>query len=482
MKNKKDNMAPMRFDPVTGAPIMENTGYYKTTQPEKDNKVKMFLKGNKTMYILCAVVAVVLVLGIGFGSGAFLSNNSKILKAAYKTLDESNLLDSMGVYESLAEGKISCQAEGQVYIDKVMLGADLDYSMNCEKAKYSITGNVTAGGNTIDVNAYVDEKEALLQVPFVSENIFKYSFEDYNITGFLANEIGEDDIQEINQTVNGVFALSKKAPTFNKKIKKLVLKHYNKLKFKKTDSKSMTIDGKSRKCKGYMVEITDDDARDFILDVQEAYNEYYKETVGSNAYFKEYNLDEEFQELIQMCNKIGNVNTLDVCIYLYKGKLAAISSKDMALSLYFQGGGKRMTNMELRYEGLYDNFTIKKNGSMNGKKEIGKIICSEGKSSTQIATYGYNYKSGEFDLSVTSLLTMSGALDMKRNSIQLTIDNLNVENYNVGNGNITLKKGENVKYLRGDVFDFSQADSIEVENLLKEIQYNIESLESMFDD
>lgn len=508
------------FDPNTGEPVMElcvQTGFdgmtgeavYSKIEPdsfdgmsgEQIYKLKATESGNnspaikmiknssvKISAIIAAVIAVIVVAVVAFGavkSGLFLSKQEKIAIAFYETVKEDTI------------GKTLIEAADVLNSDKLTANINSDVSYMGQQANVKVTSaidktapamygsaNVNMSG-IIDqtMECYADGSVIEVALPEINSTVYEYDFSKKG-KGAIADAIERStkgDIKDLNDVISGCMEIIKAQPETSKKLVLEMRKVINKIKVEDAGNEVFEVNDKDVRCKGYKLVITDEDMIAMVEAVKKAETKQCSEAKekvlkGLSALSGD-DFDEEYNDAYdELEDAIDDVDDVEVTVYLYKGKLAAVMMEDnnVELKLLLEGGEHRTSNMEFKVNAGSDTYRLKKKSSMKGSKESG-TITGDG---IELVGYSYNPDDGKFNVDVQGM-SFDGKFLVKNGKISTGFDG----NYSGVSVDMTadISKGCRISKLKGKVFDIGNADEDELKEEMEDISDEIGNISpSMF--
>lgn len=491
------------FDGMTGQPVyskVERNGFDGMTgQPVYSivNEQQIMTGGNgpvapatpsgKPKWMIPAIIAVaaVLVLVIALGvvkSGSFLGKKAKLALAIKNTVEEDTL------------GGVALEASNILNSDE--LTAEVDLGISSYLASGSVKGVVATDSNkgqayaeaTVDAmgfnekaQLYYDDKSIQMHIPSIYPKVFEYNYAGKN-KGYLADFVEnatDGSIDDVNAILVGANKLykgsSKYRSTFNKKL----ISVYNDIKIKKAPSEKFEVDGKERRCAGYTMFVTDDD----IDAITEASRETFESVYGKDMekiFDAIYNLTGEKMDMDDFFRlteqEIGEFYDMEINFYVYKGKLAAITTEldGSELAIEFQGGDNRTSNIEVTVK-MYGNKTkITRESKMSGKQEKGNIEI-DGRT---VCEYEYDTKTGEFEVNASGQ-SLEGVFQVKDGKSIAVDYNGSIEGVSI-DVDCKISKGAHISEIKGKKFDIGNASEDDFEDVAEEIGDEIDKLEDLF--
>lgn len=458
------------FDPQTGEAMYSIAGqnnYANNTTSQfktglEGKSVKLPANLTKILPIAGAVVGGIAVIAIIIAiiSNVILGPSVKIANAFYKTVKEDSFgKTAVSMYELV---------ENEELTENINISADgveVNGSIGVDRSKGKLGADVEVSAKGIDekVQIYYDKNMVQVAVPEIFDEIFEYDSTKSN-DGMLSDLIEENtkgDIDDLNTLVSGLGEIMQGSSAYSKALRKEMLKAAKELEIKKISADSFEIDGKQRKCKGYEVTITKEFLKAVKSGLENAQEDAYGETYKKILKAIENLSGEEISELADydfVDDAIDELKNVEIEVYLYKGKLAAIKSSDLGkLKIEFNGGSTRTSNMVVKAAGV---TILERESEIKGKVEKGTIsVMGEGE-----IEYSYDMSSGKVeldgldDISLTLKANGSGAV------ISLEYDEEDVD------FTIEIKKGSRIQKLQGDILDIGSMDEDDFEEYVEELQ------------
>lgn len=408
---------------------MAQPAYVITQQPKK--------KKGALIGVICAVVALVVILGgalvVCAKNGVFLSKEKKVALAIKNTFEDApQFMKDL----SFAEwSDVKPDDNYTVDIEASMQDAAMELSVINTKSRKQLIGEIGYQGVSTDVLMEINEEKVMVQVPIFSGDVFVYDYKDDHVSDFLKEALKEADLEpkDLNSALETLFIEGDVAEKDAELEQKFVEK-CNELVWTDAEQKSFTIDGESRKAKGYELTITREDAGDFM----EILGEYVRDSYEGDTE----DLRESMDELYSLCRTMPDVT---LAFYIYKNKLASIeleTSDGFEMELLFKGGESRMQNMMLNCtskEGTSLRFELE--GSVNGTQEEYSIYAF----GMEIGTIEYNTGNGRYTIHVAgNTLVVDGRIISEKDESGFTV--------NVGselNMEVLYKKGAELEEIEG---------------------------------
>ncbi len=456
----------MRFDPMTGEPIntqpqenAEQGAPYMPQTPVDAPKKKNWIKG---VAIAGGTVVVVVVAAVAI-KNAIIGKGGKVLLVTANTfkdtptiIKESNL-DSAA--ELIAKGKYTVTTSFDVS------GDGFEGKFVSTPKEKQLSGKLDIEGISADGVVGISDTELKAYIPLISDDTFVYNFKDDNQEGYLVDLIEDSgiDIEDVNNALRQVTSIEEKATDKStKQLGKDLLKEFNSWDWEKADKKSCKIDGKTRKVKGYKVEVTGDEVESMVGILED----YYKDQLDDMDYLKDFNLDiddidDMFDDIYDLC---GYMDDVDLEFYIYKNKLAAIYVDDGSNTgeILFEGGDYRLQNVECNFENDYDDISFEIAGSSKGSVENLEFIL-EGYTALEIE---YDSKNGDFTVG-NDYFDVDGTLKKNGKGFDFSVD------YDELNVSLSLTADTKLEKYEGDKIDVTELDYDDISDLVMDFYDNV---------
>lgn len=342
--------------------------------PEKkpNNAIKIIIP------IVVLIVLVAILLGVAFATGKLGGGNGKkeIAEAMAATFTQTG--DALKEVWDFNEYKDMFK-DKQMSVDAaltVLDDLDLQLLYNADDTVGSLyMGASLYGSDFIEAVFYADDEEFSFGLPTLIDYAFyvdRTTLEDdiWNLVdeGIIQAEAAENLII-LNQSEQELTGADEDLEQGSRDIFDAAKDIYQKAEVKKTDSKTLEVNGEDRSCKGYVVIITPRQISDFLI----AYKEIYEENEGFRNYFnqlfamqagydsaedllKDMNPAEELQNLADEALEEIKEN-IEIYVYLYDGLVARISyeeDRDNYFEWNIKGGNFPLenTNLTLMVDGI----------------------------------------------------------------------------------------------------------------------------------
>lgn len=459
---------PTGFDPMTGQPIYG--------QPQQAAPAPQEKKKGKVPVIILSVIAGVVVLAllavVGVKSGLFLSKGNKVAIATANTLSETpQLIKDLSPIMAVTSGTFA--VTGNFEMDDVAV----EGTVSVDKTEVSAHGYASIDDfPEIDFAAEVTPKGIKAQSKAISDLVFVYNTADDKEDSFIAEMAGEDTLEMLDDALTALGEATE--PTdFSKELTQLIVAEYGELEFEKAKEKEFEVNGKDVKCKGYTVEVTEDnimnivDGMEDILD--ETYGDILKEA-GVSA--KDITREIEYE--------IEGMDDIELTFYLYKSKLAAVIAEvdRSKLEIEFQGGDYRMQNVVVSADRM-DILEIK--GETEDSVETLELLVWD----EEVFTYEYDTKSGDLVVELDDgFYEVEANIQAKGNSVMITLQDFYTEDSYVGemmnladiNCSVTFTDGAKKASFSGEEFNVGTADEDDFYDLIEELEDILEDFEELY--
>ena len=459
---------PTGFDPMTGQPIYG--------QPQQAAPAPQEKKKGKVPVIILSVIAGVVVLAllavVGVKSGLFLSKGNKVAIATANTLSETpQLIKDLSPIMAVTSGTFALT--GNFEMDDVAV----EGTVSVDKTEVSAHGYASIDDfPEIDFAAEVTPKGIKAQSKAISDLVFVYNTADDKEDSFIAEMAGEDSLEMLDDALTALGEATE--PTdFSKELTQLIVAEYGELEFEKAKEKEFEVNGKDVKCKGYTVEVTEDnimnivDGMEDILD--ETYGDILKEA-GISA--KDITREIEYE--------IEGMDDIELTFYLYKSKLAAVIAEvdRSKLEIEFQGGDYRMQNVVVSADRM-DIMEIK--GETEDSVETLELLVWD----EEVFTYEYDTKSGDLVVELDDgFYEVEANIQAKGNSVTVTLQDFYTEDSYVGemmnladiNCSVTFTDGAKKASFSGEEFNVGTADEDDFYDLIEELEDILEDFEELY--
>lgn len=466
---------PTGFDPMTGQPIYGNVPTAAPAKPaKKKGKAPVII-----LAVLAGVVALALLIVVGVKSGLFLSKGNKVAVATANTFAETpQLVKDLKPILAVTTGTFSLT--GNFEMDEIAV----EGTVSLDKTEASAFGSLNIEDiPEIDFAAQVNSDGIKAQSKAISDMTFVYKTADDKEDSFLAEMAGEETLEMLD---DALAALEETAEpdAFIKDMTALVVAEYGELEFEDAKEKEFEINEKDVKCKGYTVEITEDNIMNIIDGMEDLIDETYGDALkeaGVSA--KQLTRELEYE--------IEGMEDVELTFYLYKNKLAAIivEVEGEKVEIEFQGGDYRMQNVVVSADRM-DIMEIK--GETDGSVETVELIVWD----EEVFAYEYDTKSG--DLVVEAYdgdLEIEANIDAKSDSVTVTLQDVfgtsyvtsmlsgysdsDTENLNV-TCSLTFSDKAKKASFSGSEFNVGTADEDDFYDLVEDLEDTLEDFEELY--
>ncbi len=466
------------FDGMTGQPVYRVKGGASSAKKSAAQKAGLSLpsfdlkKYLPFIIIGGSVLLLVAIFLILWFNDVFLSKRDKVAVAAYRTLEESTIGEmAVNAGELFSSNELTVQAGLEGSIEGYNGDLSATVARDSKDGKLSVKADVDMGGMlSQEVNFYFDDSSVQVSLPDINDEVYLYDYtaDNEGAVADLIYDYTDGEIEDLNTVFRCANNFLKSNDAYVKEVKSSFKKAYKEVEVEKIDSEEFEIDGKDRKCKGYEMHITEENIEDFIRAYSDAGNAVYGDDIeellyavanltGEDDLVEEYQMTQDSESMARMISE--EIGTIDIDFYLYGGKLAAIiyEDDDVEITVEFQGGDTRCSNMVFTVDTGYgkDKYEIK--SSRSGNKEKGKFSYNgyEGLS------YTYDLKKGNFSIDVDGN-TLDGILLVKKDNLKFQMD---YDVYYFGSGRIKVNAEDEARIaeLKGDIVDIGDIDEDELE-------------------
>ena len=455
------------FDPMTGERIAQSGA------PAFDPMTGRQIVGNKptgkkkVLPIVLGIVGVALILVCGiFGlvaSGVFSSNTGKVLSATRKTAKNAEFLGLEEIAEIVADNSYSVQSKMDISDQNV----EITYSNTDKQKAVDLSADISGFGN-INGKMVLSENSLDIAIPFLTDKILHYNYKEKKY-GAIA-DLQNGDVADTLDAILNIMYTSGVQGKAEKNMEKATLEQMRNIKFEKTSNGSYEIDGKERKCKGYKTTLTDDDFEAYIDIMENYYREKFSD-VDMDEYLKE--MEDAFDELKE---SVKDIDDLDITVYLYKGKLAAVNAKidttEMEIQFNNSKNPLQKITIPVNVGGVEDVLVWE--GVENGSRIVYTVEVS---GEEEPFVLSYDKKSGEFALEIDDDLELEGSVKKKSGSITYTVDRMMVDGEKIDiQGEYTISDKTEKITVSGDTFDIGNASEEELTDFLDDIEEELKDL------
>ncbi|MBQ3913709.1 MAG: hypothetical protein II694_12105 [Lachnospiraceae bacterium] len=418
---------------------------------------------------LCAAGVVALITIVVLAVSVFGGSKSKIGKAAVKTFADAGYLaeDLGGIKASKDKASLSISGKYQ----KVEVG--MGVSVNGSDMQMSVS---LKEGKKVDLSAVIEFSKKALKAKLNGTDYKKVLVYDYNNSDKdgLEDMAGEANIKSLDEALQTMADSLGKGNSSGDKYTKAISKWFNGLKVKKEDSKSIKVDGEKRDCKGYSVEITEEDVEELIDELFELAEKDLADVVEQAGY-------DDIDDLKdQVMKSVEKMEDIELTFYLYKDMFAGINIESDGESAYieFNGGDYRLQNFTV-YQGKKsdNNVLLTASGKIKDNKETMTIEVPEQYS----MNYSYDKKSGKLEVALqqysywyggfSDLFTMKGTLECSRSSATLSVKEVSAAGTTipVDKLEITVSTKDDMQSMKGTEFSIDKADEADLKEEFNDI-------------
>ncbi len=455
--NGEPESEEMRFDPMTGKPITSESIYVKK---KNNKKFKMF-------GLLCAAIAGVMLVVMVF-INIFMPNSMRVYKAVLKTFDDLPYVvrDLKPLLNIASSDKFTVGVS--VNSDGDIMTCDL---MKSGKEKQAVLRYDGEDLHDFIVATGINAKEVNIYIPTLSKKLYTYNYTKNN-NGYLVDLLG-DEMDPLNDFCKSFYSEDNTAKALSKDIMKIFVKEFQKLKFTKIESETYEINGKSVKCKGYQVKITDKFVKAFCKSLKAKltgkYADYIKGMLGEE--------DIDIGDLLdKIIDEADDFEDIEISFYISGDRLAAVllETDNEELEIDFKGGNYRIQNLTLTEKNKWRTYTIKVKGSV--ENHIEKIKISE--NGNTFLNLKYDYKSGDLDMDMEGL-RVKGNLTSSSSKVVFNMDDIGISGLgSLSDSEVMIYAKKEAKFVKtkGDKFDIGNADR---EDILDEMDDLTDALEDV---
>lgn len=458
-----------RFDPMTGQPI-----YTAQPQPQFQSQSQFQpqpqapKKSHKTAIIVSIIVGVVVLLGIlAFVLAAVLFSNPRttVERACAKTFSEGGYL-----YDALKD--IHGFGKEYTVTSNILAMTQDEYSdssfvfytqLGVKGKDKQLAGTIEYNNSfktipEIEYKMQIDEHEARLQIPTIDNHVFTYNYTEEK-HGYLT-EVGlAEQLQRIDDVLKMIYSSESPEDIENTELGVKLINFYRSLKVKKSEAGQFEVDGISRKCKGYAIQVTQEDMNRF----RKIYQEYIETTMADQLHVIGMSAEEYTEQLFA---DIQDMETATIRFYVYQKKLASVELEfeGNIYQVVFHGGDYRIQNVEM----IVNDVTVCSiEGELAGDEE--SITMDFSGNHAEVI---YNRSTGAYDLKVENTFEMNGTLSLGNKEMKLVVDQFVPEgdylDY-VLSGDIAVTKGAVIDTMKGETFDIGNASEAEYDELFDDL-------------
>ena len=448
-----------KFDPMTGELITEET-------TERTSK-----KSHKTAIIASIIAGVVVLLGIlAFALAAMLFSNPRttVERACAKTFAEGGYLydalkDVRGFgkeYTVTANIQINMQSE---YSESSMA---FYTQLGVEGKDKQLAGTIEYNNSWITIpeieyKMQIDKHEARLQIPTIDSHVFTYNYTEEK-QGYLTETASAEDLQMVDDALKMIYSSEFPKDIKNTEFGVKLLDFYRSLKVEKSEAGQFEVDGTSRKCRGYAIQITQEDMNRF----REIYQEYIETTMADQLHALGMSAEEYTEQIFA---DIRDMEDATLRFYVYQKELACVELESAAntYQVVFHGGDYRTQNIEV----IVNAVTVCSiEGELAGDEETIVIDLME-----DHITLKYNRSTGGYDIrseNAYEKMEMNGILSIGNKEIGLTVDQFALEGDYLNlvlSGDIAVTKVAVIDTMKGEIFDIGNASEAEYDELFDDL-------------
>ena len=454
----KSETEEMRFDPMTGKPITSESTF---VNKKNNKKFKLF---GQICAAIAGVVLVVMVL-----TNIFMPNSTRVYKAVLKTFDDVPYVvrDLKPLLKIASSGKFTVGVS--VNYDGDIITCDL---MKSGKEKQAVLRYDGEDLHDFTAAAGINAKEVNIYVPTLSKKLYTYNYTKNN-DGFLMDLLG-NEMDTLNDFCKSFYSEDNTAEALIKDIRKIFVKEVQKQKFTKIESETYEINGKSVKCKGYQVKITDKFVKSFCKSLKpkltSKYADYIKGMLGEG--------DIDIGDFLDaVIDEADDFEDIEVSFYISGGRLAAVlfETDNEEWEIAFKGGNYRIQNMTLTQKTKWSTNTLKLKGSVENHVE--KIKISE--NGNTYVNLKYDYKSGALDLDMEGL-RVEGNLTSSSSKVVFNMDNIGISGLgSLADSEVMIYAKKEAKFVKtkGDKFDIGNADREDIYDELEDMTDALEDVD-----
>ncbi len=432
--------------------------------------------GKKWLWIVLAVLAA---LAIGVGAYfAVAANNPKkaISDGLAKTFNDFGQLgNDLRVFTPDTDNmSVEIEASGKAEDIQIDINA---FALRCDK-KYQM--GVTAkqvDKKDLSVLAELNDSQLKMQLTPVFAQTFVYDYKNEK-DGYLSELLDEYDFsqKDVNKVLDALYNLDTEGDS--EKLAEDIKAKVDEFEFEKIDAKNFTVDGESRKCKGYSFEFSPKDAADFL----KIFRSYLKDSMkGYEDLFESVDLDMDdvFADLDDEIDSLkeSDEDPVEVKFYLYKGAFAAIQfvpDEGDTAEIRFLGGDFRLQNVEIYSD---DDLVGALKGEKDGKVETYTILDED---EDEVMKVTYASDTGKTTVEIDEE-DMELSFTVKATSDSLTVG---INSSDLGeltedfDGELTMKyvissKPKLREFAKGEEFDVAAASENDFEKLGDNIDENL---------
>ncbi|MCR4990280.1 MAG: hypothetical protein K6A38_05380 [Lachnospiraceae bacterium] len=440
---------PGSFDINTGQEII-------TEDPESGKEIGS--KNKKTGLIICVITVIVLA-AAALLLYLFVFGNKKVIiinavKNTFENINEGNnkLLTAINLSDMTKDREYTVSVKADTSISDLDVSVDADVMI--DKDVLQIEGNADiAFVPTIEFILRFDEERVSLYIPMIKDHLFYYDYHKKN-DGYV-DDLGDTEV--LNDSLDEGYGLLFDKTDIETDIYKDIAKVLDETEVRSVGTKKYEVDGNKVMCKGYEIVIDKENAGRIGKVLSQILDDDYKKILSSISVDTE-KLEDELEEYVE---KNGEMS---IEVYLYKGKLAAVTtgSDDGEIALLFEGGDYRTQNIELMYD---DHVLAKLTGDITDTtEECGLELLDK-----KIFSYEYDFEEGDLNANVLGMYDADAKVVNTGKKFTVSLDFVDIGDTYLG-GEISVKKGAQLKDLEGDEYDLGNATEDDINKLIEEIR------------
>ena len=462
-----------RFDPMTGQPIYtaqpqpQSQSQFQS-QPQFQPQPQAPKKSHKTAIIVSIIVGVLVLIGIlAFVLAAVLFSNPRttVERACAKTFSEGGYL-----YDALKD--IHGFGKEYTVTSNIQMDMQSEYSdgsivlytrLGVDGKDKQLAGTMAYNSAWINIpeieyKLQIDEDEVRLQIPSVDSHVFTYNYTEEK-QGYLTEIASAEDLQMMDDALEMIYSSESPEDIKNTEFGVKLVNWYRSLKVEKADAGQFEVDGNIRKCKGYAIQITQEDMNRF----REIYQEYIETTMADQLHALGMSAEEYTEQIFA---DIQDMEDATLRFYLYQKELACVEleSAGEICQVVFHGGDYRTQNIEV----IANDVTVCSiEGELAGDEETITMDFSGDR-----AEVTYNRSTGSYDFKVENAFEMNGTLSLGSKEMKLVVDQLAPEgDYSdyILSGDIVVTKGAVIDTMKGETFDIGNAGEAEYDELFDDL-------------
>lgn len=468
---------PMNFDPRTGQPLTQEGANIRAQQyaesmergdiPTTPIPAPIQPQKKKTgliVGIVIAAIALFLIVAIVVVA-LFLVGNSKnkVALAFSNTVkevsEENKLLKVLDVSDITDKGKYTVNIDIDTEIsDLGDMAVFTEVAMDNDQIQ--VSGDVDISLiPPVEYAVQIDDKQVRAYVPLIEDYLFIYDYYEDNdgyINELVDTKILNDGLKEL---YNSAFSKDSQEVRMREDLIESFLEEYEKLKVEKAKKEKFTVDGKTVKCKGYKIELTEEFVDAVTENTEEILVKYYKDVFDMAG-------EDIYSSIDDMSEALKELRGTEIVVYVYKNKLAAIKMEEdgETMDILFEGGSFRAQNMRVLLE---DEEVLSIEGNTDKDTEE-MMINLEGE---PLFSYDYNASSGELGLKAYDgydEYSFDMVLSRKNKGMYVDIGYIDLGDTYLG-GTLSITEGVSMKDLSGEEFDLGEASEEEFKNLEEEL-------------